>query len=536
MSVLEQILPFWFPNGDKYEEFWFNGEKDREIFNIFYDFFKNFKGDLWSENPEITLSHIILFDQFSRNLSRIDESIDCKKYDKMILPIAERMLSENLDLEFSLSKRLFILLPLRHSAKSENNSTYLYKVLSRLKEYLKEYRIESSILKRFENATFSSFVGLTDQIIKVDGFHSEFNFDRYVDIIDPICKTYAYKSPNEIKNNYSILSNVAKQFTKNQRIGVSFSGGVDSTGLLFILAFLRDKGLISEVYAMHLEYCNRKESPLETEMLSEYCNKLGIVFYKRVIDFMSRDSVDREFYEKTTKDIRFATYRYLSELHQIDGWCLGHISDDVSENVMMNLCSGRDLLDLSVMTMQSEIEGVTIFRPFLNTKKSEIYEFAHLHYLSYLDDTTPDWSSRGVIRRKIVPAMEKQWPNVMDTLLAIGEQSRQWKGIVEKFVMEAIKRDFKRGFKRDKDIIIFEIKEEYKDLPLVIWTNIFLHIFHTMLGVKMISHKNIEYFMETLSNNIAKSNKFRFSNNCMGVFCKDYAEKITLCVYKIEKI
>ena len=42
--------------------------------------------------------------------------------------------------------------------------------------------------------------------------------------------------------------------------------------------------------------------------------------------------------------------------------------------------------------------------------------------------------------------------------------------------------------------------------------------------------------METLSNNIAKSNKFRFSNNFMGVFCKDYAEKITLCVYKIEKI
>jgi tRNA(Ile)-lysidine synthase TilS/MesJ len=142
-------------------------------------------------------------------------------------------------------------------------------------------------------------------------------------------------------------------------------------------------------------------------MLSDYCDKLGIVFYKRVIDFMSRDSVDREFYEKTTKDIRFATYRYLSELHQIDGWCLGHISDDVSENVMMNLCSGRDLLDLSVMNVNSKIDGVTIFRPFLNTKKSEIYEFAHQHSLPYLNDTTPEWSLRGVMRRKIVPAMEK---------------------------------------------------------------------------------------------------------------------------------
>jgi tRNA(Ile)-lysidine synthetase-like protein len=519
MSFSEQILPFWFPNGDKYEEFWFNGEKDREIFNVFYDFFKNFKDELWSENPEITLAHIILFDQFSRNLYRIDNSIDCKKYDKMILPIAERMLSENLDLEFSLSKRLFILLPLRHSAKSENNSTYLYKVLARLKEY----RNESSMLKRFENATFSSFVCLTDQIIKVQkDFQKDFNLDRYVDIIDPICKSPIIR---QIQNeNYPILSNVAKQFTKQfKNIGVSFSGGVDSTTLLFILAFLRDKGVISNVYAMHLEYCNRKESPLETEMLSEYCNKLGIVFYKRVIDFMSRDSVDREFYEKTTKDIRFATYRYLSELHQIDGWCLGHISDDVSENVMMNLCSGRDLLDLSVMNVNSKIDGVTILRPFLHTKKSEIYEFAHQHSLPYLDDTTPDWSLRGVMRRKIVPAMEKKWPNVMDTLFAIGEQSSQWKWIFEKFVMEPIKRDI---IKKD-DIIIFSIKE---DLPLVIWTNIFLHIFHIMLGVKMISHKNIKYFMETLSNNIAKSNKFRFSNNCIGIFSKDYAENVTLCV------
>ena len=435
-------------------------------------------------------------------------------------PLAKRMLSENLDLQFSLSKRLFILLPLRHSAKSENNSTYLYIVLSRLKSY----RLESSILKRFENATFSSFVGLTDQIIKVDGFHnSEFKLDRYVDIIDPICKTY--KSPiriNEIKND-PILSDVAKQFTKKQRIGVSFSGGVDSTTLLFILAFLRDSGVISEVYAIHLEYCNRKESPLETEMLSEYCNKLGIVFYKRVIDFMSRDSVDREFYEKTTKDIRFATYRYLSELHQIDGWCLGHISDDVSENVMMNLCSGRDLLDLSVMTMQSKIEGITIFRPFLDTKKSEIYEFAHYHYLCYLDDTTPDWSSRGVIRRKIVPAMEKQWPNVMDTLLSIGEQSRQWKGIVEKFVMEPIKREIR---KRDDGVIEFPMKPEYMELPLVVWTNIFLHIFHTMLGVKMISHKNVEYFVKMLPNNLSKYNRFHFSNKCKGIFTKEYLQII----------
>ena len=251
-------------------------------------------------------------------------------------------------------------------------------------------------------------------------------------------------------------------------------------------------------------------------MLGMYCSAVEIPFYTRVIDYMSRESVDRSFYEDETKKVRFSTYRYLSEKLSIGGWCLGHISNDVSENVVMNLCSGRDILDLKVMEKVSVLDGVCLLRPFLETNKDEIYEFAHTYSIPYFKDTTPDWSARGVLRRKVIPELKTQWPTIMDTLLRVGEHANDWKEVVEKFVMEPIKKEILLK----KNVVDIPFKEEYVRLPEVIWTNLFLYIFHGM-GVKMISHKNLIYFVETLSKNAEKSNKFHFSNKCAGVFLKN---------------
>jgi tRNA(Ile)-lysidine synthetase-like protein len=260
--------------------------------------------------------------------------------------------------------------------------------------------------------------------------------------LDPVYKIYE----GEVQDTVSHLYHRIKDFVinnglTNKNIGVSLSGGVDSMSLLFILKYLEVKKIISKVFALHLEYVNRKESSMETEMLGMYCSAVEIPFYTRVIDYMSRESVDRSFYEDETKKVRFSTYRYLSEKLSIGGWCLGHISNDVSENVVMNLCSGRDILDLKVMEKVSVLDGVCLLRPFLETNKDEIYEFAHTYSIPYFKDTTPDWSARGVLRRKVIPELKTQWPTIMDTLLRVGEQANEWKEVVEKFVMEPIKKE-----------------------------------------------------------------------------------------------
>ena len=511
MSITE-VIPYWFPN-DKYQDFWFNGEKDQEI----VEKFKHLLEKLIKE-PDVKhkFETIIVLDQFSRNISRYEKTPLSPVGEEISLRLSTELLEEGYDKKLTLSQRLFLLMPYRHSSKRENDSNFLDIVCDKLKEYTVEFG-ENQHLTRFQNATYGSYTPLTDRITKYIFESTEKTVYDYDIVLDPVYKIYE----GEVQDTVSHLYHRIKDFVinnglTNKNIGVSLSGGVDSMSLLFILKYLEVKKIISKVFALHLEYVNRKESSMETEMLGMYCSAVEIPFYTRVIDYMSRESVDRSFYEDETKKVRFSTYRYLSEKLSIGGWCLGHISNDVSENVVMNLCSGRDILDLKVMEKVSVLDGVCLLRPFLETNKDEIYEFAHTYSIPYFKDTTPDWSARGVLRRKVIPELKTQWPTIMDTLLRVGEHANDWKEVVEKFVMEPIKKEILLK----KNVVDIPFKEEYVRLPEVIWTNLFLYIFHGM-GVKMISHKNLIYFVETLSKNAEKSNKFHFSNKCAGVFLKN---------------
>jgi tRNA(Ile)-lysidine synthase TilS/MesJ len=217
------------------------------------------------------------------------------------------------------------------------------------------------------------------------------------------------------------------------------------------------------------------------------------------------------FYEDETKKVRFATYQYLSKKHNISGWCLGHHRGDVAENVMMNLCNGRSLLDLKVMKKTMVASDVMLYRPLLNHPKDDIYEMAHSLSIPYVKDTTPDWSCRGVLRRKVLNSLSHQYPSILNTLDHIAYESEEWKEVVDQMILEPIKREIR--FDTHKKIVNMVARR----VPKVIWQSLFLYIFHSM-GVHMISKKNLDYFVETYDRNIDKKHKFIFSNGCVGIF------------------
>ena len=51
--------------------------------------------------------------------------------------------------------------------------------------------------------------------------------------------------------------------------------------------------------------------------------------------------------------------------------------------------------------------NIIIIRPFINTKKSIIYEYAHIFKIPYLNDTTPTWSNRGKFRDQFLKSYIK---------------------------------------------------------------------------------------------------------------------------------
>ena len=520
---LESVLQFWFPN-ENYQDFWFDKSPDKHIKINYLSLLLDEEAGKFNhlEDNNNILARIVLLDQFTRNIWR-GSITEQHKNDEKALELAIKLLADKRDHQFPIYQRIFILFPLRHSHIWDN----LKLVLTKIKEYEKEVNTESEkkLLRLFKNATLRSFTELEDNVHEAKPSGKPFNLLDYELVIDEVCKKYSntQKQATSEANKYNIYTTIKNYCINRQlrNICVSLSGGVDSMVLLHICKALEIDGILEVVTAVHLEYANREVASLETSMLIEWCGFLEVPLIIRKIDYMQRDEVDRELYEEETRKYRFGLYKYMMKEYKVQGFCLGHHYGDLGENVLMNLFKGRDILDLFVMDEDSQIEEVRLLRPLLSHRKSDIYQFAHNSQfeIPYFLDSTPDWSCRGVLRNKVMPALEEQYSQgIHGTLAKAGERSREWGHIIETMV---IKPFLQQIIKTDTHSA-FEIDEALLHQPRVFWQRIFLEIFHSA-GHKMISNKQLDTALEMLKRRIGSTQplNINFSNGLTAQFNKN---------------
>jgi len=118
---------------------------------------------------------------------------------------------------------------------------------------------------------------------------------------------------------------------------------------------------------------------------------------------------------------------------------LGHIRDDVVENIWTNLAKGQHLSNLKKMSAREIQMGVTISRPILDVEKSLIYDASQRLAIPYLKNTTPSWSNRGKFRENFHAATHKQFgPSVDAKLVEVAEILEKQNRIVEKLLYDPI--------------------------------------------------------------------------------------------------
>lgn len=459
-------------------------------------------------------SEILVLDQFSRHILR--NNLDKKEFlikesTQKALSKTLCMINHDLDLQIEISVRAFVYMPLKHIdilkyfptiqeriSKCDNNNNNDEKQLMRFyKDCIRKYELAHNAQicttpdvspLDYTFADYRSVCECNGNV--VDDIPDHTTCDLYFDNCKDDDNKFDHKKHVVCKHMKEFMKEYLKQ-GKSKKVCISLSGGPDSMVILTIL-YLLSVEMDFELCAFHVNYNNRDVSEIEYDFVKYYCRVLGVVLYtKHITSIQRHNKFDRTWYEKTTREIRFDAYRRFG--------CpiiLGHIHDDVVENIWTNFGRGRDLFDLEKMHPISELHGVTVMRPLLKTLKSDIYDFAYHYCIPFLKNTTPCWSNRGKMRNEFIPTARKQFGESVDAnIMWMARSLSDYGTILDDLVL-------KPAFDtivQNKYGISMDISKLVKYPVEHLWLTIFAKIFH-QFGCGMPKRNSTKQFLKDLNN------------------------------------
>lgn len=208
---------------------------------------------------------------------------------------------------------------------------------------------------------------------------------------------------------------------------VAVSGGPDSVFLLQALKFLKTKLKLIKLIVCNLDHGLRgRESRDDSLFVKITAEDLGLDFIHKRINLSKEKSKDLS----TEEIARIERYRFFLDAARAvkaDVAATGHTLDDQAETILMRLIKGSSLKGI-VGISPVRIEGnIRIVRPLFELEKKEIEEYLDERGVAYRIDSTnkePIYF-RNVVRKEILPFLEKYNPRLKRALCSLAEHLRE---------------------------------------------------------------------------------------------------------------
>lgn len=417
---LIELKNWWLSNSNV----WFDSTESDDInITLKYEYLMttNFDEEIIIQNKELGIGYIIFHDQIIRHIVRAQKYSDNYIFDNLnkILGFIKKFYSKYCD-DLQGYEFCFVLLPLRHSNDFEKQTFVMKETWKKIDALSNP--ISVSLIKVYKNYLKATYERASRGAIYLDEYKP--NNINLKEILDPRCIEHL-EPPLNIRNNIidkleKVCECLKTKTNENKKYILSISGGVDSMVLAHIL-FKLDIDFV----LVHINYANRGEiCEKEKQLLSNWAHIYQIELYIRDIYEINRPKCMkydmRNLYEDYTRDVRYSTYCDIAKLKGwVDNnWCvlLGHNNDDCMENILTNIANKTKYDNLKGMEYETKIKfnstnsnnssNMIIFiRPLLTISKEEIYQYADNQKITYLLDSTPQWSQRGKIRDIVRPGL-----------------------------------------------------------------------------------------------------------------------------------
>lgn len=369
------------------------------------------------------LDAVIYCDQFMRHFSRVPETgVD----ERMVLSarrLAVALVQSHFEelRDLPADELMFALMPFKHLGMWESLFSALHTWLP-CGETFTAY----PVLNRFYNDSYKKAYGDGPFKLRLTSY-----MGPWEESICEACPPLDTWGRGDLPAEAAPLMDALRAVAAEGHLWVSLSGGVDSN---LLCALGRRAGL--QVSAVHIVYGNRDVAEQELAFLTDYCEELGVRLLTYRVPWIRRATADRAFYEAITRQLRFGAYKAAGAA---SGICLGHIQEDIVENVWTNFAHGAHLDNLTKMS-ESEVEdGVKVLRPWLSVRKADVYAVATALNIPHLKNTTPLWSNRGKFREAFYSATHAQYGESVDKkVLEVAETLRSQALMLERLLYKPV--------------------------------------------------------------------------------------------------
>ncbi|MCU7250737.1 tRNA lysidine(34) synthetase TilS [Pseudomonas koreensis] len=192
---------------------------------------------------------------------------------------------------------------------------------------------------------------------------------------------------------------------------VAFSGGLDSTVLLHLLAHLAQTHALPVLSAIHVHHGLQAAADAWPAHCQVVCDALRVPLHVVRVQVQAGASLER-----AARDARYAAF---SSLTQADDVLLtGQHRDDQAETLLFRLLRGAGVRGLSGMPAQRALGQGSLVRPLLDVTRAELEAYAQFHQLHWIEDPSNQdrQFSRNYLRHQVMPSLTGRWPQAQASM------------------------------------------------------------------------------------------------------------------------
>ena len=216
-------------------------------------------------------------------------------------------------------------------------------------------------------------------------------------------------------------------FKAGDTVLVAVSGGPDSVFLMLALKFLRAKLKLNKLIICNLDHGIRgRESDEDSLFVKKLAEEYGLSFMHKKIN-MAAVKPRGLSTEEAAREERYKFFKEAAKTVKADVIATGHTLDDQAETILMRIIKGASLKGIVGISPVRDEGSVRIVRPLFELEKREIEKYLDERSVAYRIDSTNSEPVyfRNIVRKEILPYMEKYNPRFKRVLCSLAEHLRE---------------------------------------------------------------------------------------------------------------